>query len=288
MFRFWTTKCKHSSFRQLIVCLLSVVSSLAWGQATSHHFLITRLPANYVPDDDVIVKPIENEITFYQKHIENDQSEEVIQSKQQLKVWQDNQLFADQYGHDSTLMGSTFVPTPEEKWEFFKDRYMRYLRRKGEQPLKDLPKTWYNQFRASSDVDTIDEMEARFKSKNKKVADSVLPKILQEKEINLWKQNKVIFQPRLDQGLVVIGIRGPLIHARAWVGVNGRTELNVRKDIDSIGFRAMYNYESETGEYIASLDQRLMQHLSLRVTKSNNPVEQIDDETIMLRYAKQF
>jgi hypothetical protein len=288
MFRFWTTKCKHSSFRQLIVCLLSVVSSLAWGQATSNHFLITRLPANYVPDDDVIVKPIENEITFYQKHIENDQSEEVIQSKQQLKVWQDNQLFADQYGHDSTLMGSTFVPAPEEKWEFFKDRYMRYLRRKGEQPLKDLPKTWYNQFRASSDVDTIDEMEARFKSKNKKVSDSVLPKILQEKEINLWKQNKIIFQPRLDQGLVVIGIRGPLIHARAWVGVNGRTELNVRKDIDSIGFRAMYNYESETGEYIASLDQRLMQHLSLRVTKSNNPVEQIDDETVMLRYAKQF
>jgi hypothetical protein len=288
MYRFLTSRYTRQGFRQISFCVLSLFSLCSFAQTKGQHYLITRLPASYVPDDDMIVKPIDNELSFYQQYIENDQSDEVIRSRNQLKVWSDNQAFADQYGHDSTLAGSTFVPTSEEKWEYFKDKYMRYLRHKGEQPLKDMPKNWYNQFRASNEVDTIDEMEARFKKSNKKSVDSSLPAAFKEKEVSLWKETKFIFQPRLDQGLVIVGIRGPIAHARAWVGVNGKTEVNIKKDIDSVGFRAMYNYESDTGKYIASVDQRIMDHLYTRLTKSNDPEINLDDESIMLLYAKQF
>jgi hypothetical protein len=290
---YWSVIRHYQVFKQLSAVYLLVLSSLGLAQATSE-VLMVRAPASYVPDDDVIVRPVENEVSFYQQFVASDTSEEVLVSRNQIKVWNENQQFADQYGLDSSLTGSAFfVPTPDEKFEYFKDRYMRYLRQRGEQPLKDMPKNWYQDYRASNEVDTIDEMESRFKRTHKSnSSSSILPGALKEKEISIWKQTRIIFQPRLDQGLVVVGIRGPIAYARAWVGVNGRTEINVQKSIDSIGFRIMFNYYTDTGRYFTSLDQRLTENIYARVTSQKNPdssdpaVQQ--DNTVMLLYAKQF
>jgi hypothetical protein len=292
MFKFWTHSKKYLGFRQSLLLAGVLLTGLAEGQGQSSPRAtpINRAPSSYMPDDDVIVKPHDNQLSFYQQYIAEDESQEVVQSRNQLKVWNDNTQFAEQYGADTTLAGSNFVPSSDDKWEYFKDKYMRYLRRKGEQPLKDMPKTWYQEYRASNEVDTIDEMEARFKKTNRKSnSGSVLPSALQEREVSVFKNNKLIFQPRLDQGLVIVGIKGPLAYARAWVGVNGKTEVNVQKNIDPIGFRAMYNYETDTGKYFTSVDQRLMENIYARATSSRTPNAEIkQDETLMLLYAKQF
>ncbi len=292
MFNFWSHLIKSQGFRQVTAMAVMLVSSVTEGQVTLVRDM-SRRPASYIPDDDLIVKPIDNELSFYQQYVASDNSDDVVQSRNQLKVWNDNQQFADQYGLDSTLTGSSFfVPTPEQKFEYFKEKYMRYLRRKGEQPLKDMPKNWYQDYRASNEVDTIDEMETRFKNNQKKTTRSQLPEALQVKEVSLWKKTKFIFQPRVDQGLVVVGIRGPIAYARAWVGVNGQTEFNVQKNIDSIGFRAMFNYYAHTGRYFTSLDQRIIENLYARVTSQKNPEardgEALQDNSFMLLYAKQF
>lgn len=272
---------------------LILLATVAQGQV-SPKLYVSRAPASYIPDDDVIVKPVDNELSFYQQYVASDKSLDVVQSRNQLKIWNDNQQFADQYGMDSTLTGSSFfVPTPEEKFEYFKDKYMRYLRRKGEQPLKDAPKNWYQDYRASNEVDTIDEMEERFKGTTKKSnLGKSLPDSLKQKEVSLWKETKFIFQPRVDQGLIVVGIKGPIAYARAWVGVNGETEVNVQKSLDSVGLRAMFNYYAHSGKYFTSVDQRLAENLYARVTSLRNPGAGLDDpkydNTVMLLYAKQF
>jgi hypothetical protein len=255
-----------------------------------------RGPASYIPDDDVIVKPVDNELSFYQQYIASDKSDEVYKSRNQIKLWNDNQTFADTYHMDSTLAGSAFfVPTPKEKWEYFKNRYMRYLRQRGEQPFKDMPKTWYQEYRASNEVDTIDEMESRFRSNNggsKTSQKSALPSSLQPKEISIWKKTRFIFQPRVDQGLVIVGIKGPLAYARAWVGANGQTEFNVQSSVDSIGLRVMFNYFAASGKYFTSVDQRITTNLYARFTSNKDPQHAVDtpyqDDTLMLLYAKTF
>lgn len=259
---------------------------------------ISRAPASYIPDDDVIVKPIDNEISLYQQYVADDKSQNVVESRNQLKVWNDNQNFADQYGMDSTLAGSSyFVPTPDEKWEYFKSRYMRYLQRKGSQPFQQMPQSWYNNYRASNDVDTIDEMEARFKSSNKSssVTRSPLPQAFQEKSVNIFKNSKFIFQPRVEQGLAIVGVQTPYGKVRAWVGLNGQTEVNAQQSFDSIGLRVMYNYFAQSGRYFTSVDQRLMAGLYARVTSTRDPrrvgvngSNVYQDESFMLLYAKSF
>lgn len=299
MYSFWTFSRKYLILGQLTLILGTTGAQALEGLSSPNLIVqkdrISREPASYIPDDDVIVKPVDNELSFYQQYVASDQSVDVVQSRNQLKIWNDNQQFADQYGMDSTLAGSAFfVPTPEEKWEYFKERYMRYLRQKGEQPFKDMPKSWYNDYRASNEVDTIDEMEARFKASTKKssVTKSALPSALQEKEVSLWKKTKFIFQPRLDQGIVIVGLKTPWGRARAWVGVNGETEVNIQQTYDSIGLRVMYNYFAHSGRYFTSVDQRLMENVYARVTSNKDPQREkssvYQNDTVMLLYAKTF
>jgi hypothetical protein len=238
----------------------------------------------------VIVKPEINEISFYQQYVSEDESNDVVKLRNQMKVWNDNQIFAEQYGLRTTLAGSPyFIPTEEQKWEYFKSKYLRYLRQKGEQPFKDAPKNWYQDYRASNEVDTIDEMEARFqKGAKKSSSDSLLPKALQAKEVSVWKKTKFIFQPRLDQGIVIVGFKTPFAYARAWVGINGETEINVQQTYDSIGMRAMFNYYAHSGKYFTSVDQRIIENVYARYTASRDPLTEVNDNTLMLLYAKTF
>lgn len=299
MYSFWTQSRKYLILGQvtLILGITGAKAEPLQGLSTPNLIVkkdrISREPASYVPDDDVIVKPVDNELSFYQQYVASDNSQDVVNSRNQLKVWNDNQVFASQYGMDSTLAGSSyFVPTPDEKWEYFKSRYMRYLRQKGEQPLKDMPKNWYNDYRASNEVDTIDEMESRFRDSNKGARKTAVPKAFQEKEVSIFKHTRLIFQPRLDQGLVIVGVKTPFGKARAWVGVNGQTEVNVQQSFNSIGLRVMYNYFAKDGRYFTSVDQRLMENVYARVTSNKDPQRVkssvYQDDTVMLLYAKTF
>lgn len=290
MYKFWSSGSHYLAFRQLSFLAALLISGLCLGQTAPDTKQLMRMPASYIPDDDVIIKPEANEVSFYQQYVASDNSKEVVKARNQLKVWNDNQIFADQYGLRTTLAGSPyFVPTEEAKWEYFKDKYLRYLKRKGEQPFKDAPKNWYQDYRASNEVDTIDEMEERFQKKNKSASNnSLLPRILQTKEVSVWKNTKFIFQPRVDQGLAVIGFKTKFAYARAWVGINGETEINVQQTYKSIGLRAMFNYYAHSGEYFTSVDKSIIENVYARYTASNNPVTQVKDDTIMLLYAKSF
>jgi hypothetical protein len=290
MYKLWSKASNSLGIRHLGLIIGLMLTGVCLGQTAPVSTFVTRAPASYIPDDDVIVKPEINEISFYQQYVSEDESNDVVKLRNQMKVWNDNQIFAEQYGLRTTLAGSPyFVPTEEQKWEYFKSKYLRYLRQKGEQPFKDAPKNWYQDYRASNEVDTIDEMEARFQKGNgKSSSDSMLPKALQVKEVSLWKKTKFIFQPRLDQGIVVVGFKTPFAYARAWVGVNGETEINVQQTYDSIGMRAMFNYYAHSGKYFTSVDQRIMQNVYARYTASRDPLTEVNDNTLMLLYAKTF
>jgi hypothetical protein len=290
MYKFWSNCTNYLAFRHLGCLAALMFTAMCFGQTAPQTKTLMRMPASYIPDDDVIVKPESNEVSLYKQYISSDESNNVVELRNQIKVWNENQVFADQYGLRTTLAGSPyFVPTPEAKWEYFKEKYFRYLRNRGEEPIKNAPKNWYQEYRASNEIDTIDEMELRFQKTNKKTMNGkALPKSLQTKEVSMWKKTKFIFQPRVDQGLVIVGIRTPFAYARAWVGINGRAEVNVQQTYESIGLRTMLNYYADTGEYFTSLDQRVMDNLSARYTASNNPLTGVKDNTIMLHYAKQF
>lgn len=285
MYSFLTVKLKRKKLKHGLTLCLMFNSAFLMAQ-------VNRLPANYIPNDDLEVKPVDNEISLYKKYVQEDESADVVTARNQLKIWNDNQAFADQYGMDSSMAGQYYVPSSQEKWKYFNDRYLKYMRRRGEQPLQQMPKTWYDEFRASNEVDTIDEMENRFKSTQGKAQGSEssngLPEPIKAKEVSVWKKTTFVFQPRVERGLVYLGMKSPIANARAWVGVNGKTEVNVERSFDTIGMRTMVNYYTDTGNYFTSLDKRITDNIYARITSDKDIRYTKTNDAIMLQYAKSF
>ncbi len=252
-----------------------------------------RAPASYVPNDDVIAVPVSAEISFYEKHILDDKKwSEKSRVQQQVRIWQENELMAQRYGLD-TNSGAYFVPQQEEKWRWFQKSYFRFLTKKGEKPLQqegqELIDSWVN----TDEVDSIDEMEASFRATTRRShTGRALPRALQERQVAKTKKFRFHFQPRVEQGLLILRAESEWFDARAWLGVNGESEFKLEREFKATGTRFMMNYYGHTTEYLANVDQRIHGGWSLRFTNSRDPdssdPRRLDERKIQLRYGAQF
>ncbi len=293
---FYTVWSKCRKIGQCLGLFALCLISAAPKQATERlAFTGSRGPANYIPNDDVIVVPIDAEMTFYDKHFLNDANWSDKSSVQrQIRIWQENELMAQQYGFDTQSPGAYYVPNSDEKWAWMQRSYFRYIKRKGEAPLKDAPKNMWREWTANDEVNSIDEMEATFRATSRTGAGGkALPSAIQEKQIAAPTQKfRFYFQPRVEQGLLILRAKHAWFDARAWLGVNGESEFNIQRSIASTRTRLMVNYYGHSGEYLSSLDQHVYGNISARATSSWKP-EQLDpslrnDQLFQLNYSREF
>lgn len=252
---------------------------------------VGRSPANYVPNDDVIAVPVNAEIGFYEKHVLNDKSwSDKSAVQRQIRIWQENELMAQQYGLN-TQSGAYYVPTSTEKWNWMQRSYFRYLKKKSEDPFKQEGQDVWRSWTANDEVNSIDEMEARFRATTTRSATGKpLPTAFQEKTAKT-KKFKLNFQPRLEQGMVIVRASSQWFDARAWVAVNGETEVNVQRTF-ATQTRFMMNYYVHSGEYLTALDQNIGYGLTARLTSSwdpnNTDVNAQRNQTAQLNYSTEF
>lgn len=274
MSKFSTSKGIRLKIRHFCACVLMFGSvSIAQEQQTQ---IAGRKPASYIPNDDVIVVPVDAEMGFYDKHFINDpQFSKNSNVQRQIKIWQENELMAQQYGLDTQAVGSLyFVPTNEEKFKLIERSYFRYLKKKGEDPFKEGGEEIIQGWTASDELDSIDEMEAAFRATTNKTRTGIaLPKTLREKQVAKTKKFRFNIQPRPEQGMLIVRISGP-VDARAWVGINGEAEMNVQKTFDQTGTRIQGNYFVHDGRSLASIDQNLgYPGLRARIINTRKPVK---------------
>lgn len=257
-------------------------------------FVGGRAPANYVPNDDMIAVPVDVEMSFYEQHVQNDKNwaeKSVVQ--QQIRIWQENEIMAQRYGMDTTDNGAYAVPTSREKWEWLQRNYFRYLKRKGEEPLKEESRTMLRSWTSNDEVNSIDEMEAAFRATNKTaVSGRPLPTAIQERQVGNHKKFRFYFQPRIEQGLIIIRTTSRWADARAWIGVNGETEFNVQRTFDATKTRFMMNYYVHSGENLFAIDQHLVGNWSARATSTRVPASaggaDLEDRRFQFNYSSEF
>lgn len=257
MLKLWSQQLGRLKLRHFVAGLCFATSASIATELESAK--PSRGPASYVPNDDVIVVPVDAELGFYEKHVLNDPDMHKNSNVQrQIKLWQENETMAQHYGLDTQSEGSLYyVPTSQEKFRLIERSYFRYLRKKGEDPFQDEGQEIIRSWTASDELDTIDEMEAAFKATQRKSASGRdLPQAFREKQVAQTKKFRFHVQPRVEQGLLIVRVSGP-VDARAWVGINGQAELNIQKTFASTGTRIQSNYFVHDGRYLASIDQDL-------------------------------
>ena len=273
-------------FRQLLAAGL-LLSTIPIAQDPIKE-IIGREPANYVPNDDVIVVPVDAEMSFYEKHVLNDKVfSGKSQVQQQVKIWQENELMAQQYGLDTQSVGSLYyVPTNDEQFKVVQRSYFRYLQKKSEDPFKEEGQSIVRDWTANDEVNSIDEMEAAFRATARR--DGIgrpLPKAFQQRQVAKTKKFRFNFQPRIEQGLIILRMEGPIVDVRAWVGANGETEVNAERKFEATGTRFFVNYFAHEGRYLSVMDQDLLYPgLRARFTSTWDPDELAPERANERRY----
>ncbi len=296
MHRFWSILISRQAFRQFSLLALALFS-----HSLDLHSASGRKPAHYVPNDDVIVVPVEAKIGFYEKHILNDKTwSEKSLVQQQIRLWQENEVMAQRYGMDTESIGSQYyVPTNDEKFRYIQRSYFRFISRRGSQELQESSRSTFRQWTASDEISTIDEMEAAFRNSNSAARAAQRPSALREESFAHTKSTKFRYQLRPEQAMFIIRMESPWLEARAWVSPSG-AEFNLQRSFEASGTRLMMNYFTDEGRYLAVADQSLgidglmaratstRQASTVAPTQSNTGTQLQDDQTLQILFTRQF
>lgn len=280
----------------LQVCL---VYGLALKSVNSLAGEIFRAPANYVPDDDMIVVPIVIEKNamdeFNEKH-----SSRFSNAKAQLIKWINDENYVQAYGLEDT--GAVRLPNEQEKERFFERNYMRFLQTDVQNSTNSMLTENLEELTADDELATIERYEARdeyiveARKANGQTTDQAERNIV-KKEIKVGKDKfKFDIQPRLEMGMVMVKLKSNYFNMRAWLGVNGNQEVNFRKKFSSFGTNTRVNYYIEQRRVLASIDQPLYGAWSLRLTHDkqeaepeiNGLIENRENNVIQIRFGKRF
>ncbi len=221
-----------------------------------------RAPANVVPDDDMIVVPLNIEGNIYEDFNEK-HKDKFKASRQKLELWMQNEQYAKDYGLEGT--GAVRLPTQDEKEDFLKRNYLRFLSKDVQRSTNGALKNTWSSLTTNDEIDSISEYEDReeyfVRAKNSNTKKE--PQL--ETRIKVGKRKfKLRFQPRFEQGAMKITLKSEFVNLKALLGVNGNQEVKFEKKWNSTNTKALLYYYIDESRVLASVDQKIEGGLSLR------------------------
>lgn len=224
----------------------------------------SRAPANFVPDDDMIVVPMIIERNFYEDFNEK-HKDRFKQSRQKLEGW----ILQEQYAIDHGLEDTGIVPLPTaaDKERFLNRNYLRFIQKDVERSNNETLQGLVNSWTTDDEINAIEntEQQGEFIIKAKKSRGQKVVKA--KKTVKVGKRKfKFDIQPRLEQGMVIIRLKSDIVNARAWIGVNGKQEVRIRRKFKSTGTRLWANFFVDERRTLAAASQKFGQYWSMRFT----------------------
>lgn len=242
--------------------------------ALSVYFLVTsaafafegRKPANFVPDDDMIVVPIVIERSFIDDFNEK-HADEFRGSRERLRYWNAQEEYAEAYGLEGR--GIVDTPTEEEKQRFLDRNILRFISKDIEKTTNGEARDIWENWTADDEIDAIEAIENHERViVRASEGEKPLKGLEANKTVNVGKSSKIKFgfQPRVEIGMANFTMKSEYFNARAWVGINGNQEINFERDFTSTNTKAFINYKIDESRLLIAVDHRFSDHLRLRFT----------------------
>lgn len=256
------TKCQKTKHLSSIVYILFTA---CWCVSTfAQVSVLARKPANFVPDDDMIIVPMVVERNFIEDFNEK-HKDDFRSARKKLNYWMAQEQYAKDYGLKGT--GVVNLPSAEQKERFFRRNYLRFIQKDVEKSNQAVVNEFVNDWNTNDEIDSIKANEQR---------SDFIVKAKRSKGQRVYNAKKVVkvagkkfrfdIQPRVEMGMVKLRIDTPFLEVRGWLGVNGNQELKFYRRFSTTNTRAMLNYYIEQNRILGVIDQPLMTHWSMRVT----------------------
>jgi hypothetical protein len=223
-----------------------------------------RKPANFVPDDDLIVVPMIIEKSFVERF--NDRHEGRFKSaKKTLEFWISQEAYAEAYGLESS--GFVHLPTAEQKENFMQKHYLRFISKDLEKTTNSGIKNSWEEWTADDEIDAIQAIENHEKVLVRARKQRGKSELKATKTVKVGKSNvKFGFQPRVELGMLKFTMRTDNYKLRAWVGINGNQEVKLSREFKSTKTSAFINYYIDATRVLMAIDQRISRNWRLRYT----------------------
>jgi hypothetical protein len=252
-------------YRQLALIVSFLVSSMC---CASEKVKCGRKPANFVPDDDIIVVPMVIERNFIED-FHHKHGGEFKSARKKLQHWITQEQYAQDYGLENT--GIVTLPTVEQKENFLQRHYLRFLSKDIERSTNSSIKNTVESWSADDEIDSITAVEQHEKVIIKARRSKGKSDLKHTKSVKVGEAKmKIGFQARPEIGMAKFTVKSKYFSARAWVGVNGNQELKVEKKFKSTGTKAFVNYYIDETRLLAAVDQRVARHWTMRLTHAKD------------------
>lgn len=267
-----------TNFKQIVLAILLAASHILFAGES-----INRKPANFIPNDDVILVPLEYETHFMVRHIDPTKPNLAL-IKNQIETWVTQEQYVREWGIEST--GLYRPPTQEEKLNFFQRNFLRYVSKETREPLKQTVNEWWNQDDAETEVQRVKQVTEDTNSKKDKV---IATKIINKKSEAKAEEFKIKFKPRPLKGFFSLALRSSYFNADGVLGVNGRFDIRLWRTFSSIGVDTMAYYDLQAQRTITSITKRLTPTVDISLTSTFTPIETIkEDHRLRIGYNKAF
>jgi hypothetical protein len=227
-----------------------------------------RKPANFVPDDDLIVVPLIIEKSVVDRF--NDRHEGRFKSaRKTLEFWISQEAYAEAYGLENS--GFVRLPTVEQKENFLQKHYLRFISKDLEKTTNSGIKNSWEEWTADDEIDAIQAIENHEKVLVRARKQRGKSEVKATKTVKVGKSRvKFGFQPRVELGMLKFTMKTDNYKLRAWVGVNGNQEIKLSRDFKTTKTSAFVNYYIDDTRLLFAMDQRLSRNWRFRYTHVKN------------------
>ena len=277
-------------YMQFVVSVNLLVSGICCAKSEN----VSRKPANFIPDDDLIVVPLVIEKSVIEE-FHNKHENKFKAAKQRMQFWQSQEQYAQDYGLEDS--GIISLPTPEEKQRFLNRNYLRFISKDVERSTNKTLQNSIERWTTDDEIDSIKAIEEHEKVIIKARSSKGRKNLSKSKTVKVGKSDfKFGFQARPEIGMARFTIRSSYLNARAWVGVNGNQEIKLERRFKSTGTMSFVNYYIDESRVLAVIDQKVIKSLTFRYSHakdvdgfSNLSSAGINEDNVFqLRYNVQF
>jgi hypothetical protein len=252
-------------YRQLALIVSFLVSSLCCAADKAK---CGRAPANFVPDDDIIVVPMIIERNFIED-FHHKHGKEFKSARKKLQHWISQEQYAQDYGLERS--GIVTLPTKVQKENFLHRHYLRFISKDLERTSNKSIQNTVEEWTADDEIDSITAVEQHEKVIIKARKSKGKSELKHTQSVKVGKSKmKVGFQLRPEIGMAKFTVKSKHFSARAWVGVNGNQELKVDRKFKSTGTTTFINYYIDETRLLAAVDQNLVKHWTMRLTHTKD------------------
>ena len=223
----------------------------------------SRGPNSYVPADEVEVVPSLEQESWMNKILVEDNSGVLRGVRNDIKNWEEKDEYAKLWNLKSTGLYET--PNQAAKKQYLDKKILKYVDK-----------------RISGEVKNAEEGSALHR------VGQVQKALKPNAEAQISKRIKLKFKARVLQQKAIVRVDNPWVDYNSEINADGQVQMNMHKDIKSLGVKTNVQYQLSEETWVATVDRPLNAQWTARVSSSQTDKDMAFSEdsnrTVQLLY----